>query len=56
MEIVYNPEIQGFQILFTKRNGINPDLWHKPVNERVYQTWGDAMHDLDKWAEQEAQK
>lgn len=51
MKPQYNKELRGWQIVYTPNNFINPALWNKPVNNKVYDSWDSAMHDLDKWAE-----
>lgn len=51
MHIVYNKELNGWQIIQTPNQWINPKMWNKPVNNKVYESWASAMHDLDKWAE-----
>lgn len=51
MEIKYNAQLNGWQIVYTPNQFIKKEMWHKPVNNKIYDTWGSAMHDLDKWAE-----
>lgn len=51
MHIIYNVELQGFQIVYTPNNFIKKEIWNKPVNNRIYDSWGSACHDLDRWAE-----
>lgn len=51
MEIVYNKELNGWQIVYTTNHFIKKEIWHKPVNNKIYESWDSAMHDLDKWAE-----
>lgn len=51
MKIIYNPELKGWQIIYLPNQWRNPALWNKPVNSKVYDSWGSACHDLDKWAE-----
>lgn len=41
----------GWQIIYTPNQFINPEMWGKSVNGKVYKSYDDAMHDLDKWAE-----
>lgn len=49
MEIKYNPQLKGWQIIYLKNDWRNPKLWGKPVNDKVYESWHSAAHDLDKW-------
>ena len=51
MEIIYNPQLKGWQIVYIKTAWCNPILWGKSVNDKVYDSWESACHDLDKWAE-----
>ena len=51
MEIRYNPEKKGWEIVYTRNNFINPKMWGKSVNNKIYESWDSAAHDLDKWAE-----
>ena len=51
MEIKYNAQLNGWQIVYAPNQFIKKEMWHKPVNSKIYDTWGSAMHDLDKWAE-----
>lgn len=51
MRIIYNKELNGWQIVYNERNCIARNLWNKPVNNKIYESWDDAQHDLDKWAE-----
>lgn len=51
MEVIFNNELKCWQIIHTPNQFTNTKLWHKPVNTKRYDTWADAMHDLDKWAE-----
>lgn len=51
MEIIYNAQLKGWQIIHIPNQFIKKEVWHKPVNNKVYESWGSAMHDLDKWAE-----
>lgn len=51
MEIIYNPQLKGWQIVYMKTAWRNPILWGKSVNDKVYDSWESACHDLDKWAE-----
>lgn len=51
MKIVYNAELGGWQIIYLPNQYINPKLWNKPVNNKIYESWDSAAHDLDKWAE-----
>lgn len=41
----------GWQIIYTPNQYINPEMWGKSVNDKVYKSWNAANHDLDKWAE-----
>lgn len=50
LHIVYNKELDGFQIVFTPNDWINKDLWNTSYDGKVYQTWDAAMHILDKMA------
>ena len=47
---VYNPKIKGWQIVWVPNVHIKRELWHKPVNNKIYESWDDALHDMDKWA------
>lgn len=51
MEIVFNEELKGFQIVYLKNQFVNPEMWNKPVNNKVYDSWDAASADLDKWSE-----
>lgn len=51
MNIIYNPELKGWQIVYLPNKFTNRKLWGKPVNNKVYESWDSACHDLDKWAE-----
>ena len=51
MEIRYNHEKKGWEIVYTRNNFINPKMWGKSVNNKIYESWDSAAHDLDKWAE-----
>jgi hypothetical protein len=51
MNIIYNPELRGYQIVHTPNMFIKRDVWNKPVNDKIYESWDSASHDLDKWAE-----
>lgn len=51
MQIVFNSELNKFQIIHLKNIFTKPECWNKPVNNKVYDSWDSAMHDLDKWAE-----
>lgn len=51
MEIIFNKELNGWQIVYLKTAWRNPILWGKPVNDKIYDSWDSASHDLDKWAE-----
>lgn len=51
MEIIYNPKLKGWQIVYLATAWRHRALWHKPVNSKVYDSWESASHDLDKWAE-----
>ena len=51
MEIVFNKALNGYQIVYLKTAWRNPILWGKPVNDKIYDSWESACHDLDKWAE-----
>lgn len=51
MHIVYNSELKAFQIVHTPNIFINRKAWNQPVNDRLYETWDEASHDIDKWAE-----
>lgn len=51
MEIKYNKQLGGYQILYLPHIFLNVEKWHTPVNNKVYESWDSAMHDLDKWAE-----
>lgn len=51
MEIRYNPERKGWEIVYTPNNFINHKMWGKSVNNKIYESWDSAAHDLDKWAE-----
>lgn len=48
MEIVYNPELKGWQIVYTPNQFINKEMWNKPANDKVFKTWYEASHYLDK--------
>lgn len=50
MHIIYNAKLRGWQIVYTPNNFTNPDLWGKPVNDKIYESWDEAAHMLDKWA------
>lgn len=50
MHIIYNAKLRGWQIVYTPNKFTNPDLWNKPVNNKVYKSWDEAAHMLDKWA------
>lgn len=50
MEIVYKKELKGWQIVWLKMAWLNPVLWGKPVNNKIYDSWDAASDDLDKWA------
>lgn len=51
MKVIYNTELNGWQIVHTPNQFTKQELWNKPVNSKTYDTWASAMHDLDKWAE-----
>jgi len=40
----------GWQIVYTENQFINKEMWEKPVNNKIYNSWNDANHDLEKWA------
>ena len=48
MEIVYNPELKGWQIVYTPNIFINKEMWNKPINNKVYESWLEASHYIDK--------
>lgn len=50
MEIIYDKELGGWRIIYTPNEFLKKEMWGKPVNNKVYESWLDAMHDLDKWA------
>jgi hypothetical protein len=50
MNPVYNAKLGGWQIVYTPNIFIKREMWGKPVNKKVYESWDSAMHDLDKWA------
>ena len=51
MKIIFNKELNGYQIVYLRCAWRNPILWGKPVNDKIYDSWDSASHDLDKWAE-----
>lgn len=51
MEIKYNSELKGWQIVYLRTAWRHAALCGKPVNNKVYDSWESASHDLDKWAE-----
>jgi hypothetical protein len=51
MTPVYDPKVKGWRIVYTPNQFINRELWGKPVNNKIYESWDSACHDLDKWAE-----
>lgn len=51
MKIIFNAELNGFQIVHLKNQFTKPEIWNKPVNNKVYGSWDNASADLDKWSE-----
>lgn len=51
MHIIYNGKLKAFQIVHTPNIFINKAVWNKPVNDRLYETWDEASHDIDRWSE-----
>ena len=51
MTPVYDPKVKGWRIVYTPNQFINRELWGKPVNNKIYESWDSACYDLDKWAE-----
>lgn len=41
----------GWQIVYTENKFINKNMWGKTVNNKVYSSWNEAWHYLDKCAE-----
>ena len=50
METKYDAKKGGWVIVYTPNQWIKKDLWGKPVNDKVYESWDEAMHVMDKWA------
>lgn len=51
MEIVFNKQLNGWQIVWLKTAWHSPAVWGKSVNGKVYDSWESASHDIDKWSE-----
>ena len=51
MEIIYNPELNGYQIVYLENIFINPNKWGKSINGKLYTSWEEASSVLDKLAE-----
>jgi hypothetical protein len=51
MTPVYDPKAKGWRIVYTPNQFIKREMWGKPVNNKIYESWDSACHDLDKWAE-----
>jgi hypothetical protein len=51
MEIIFNKALNGWQIVYLKMAWLNPILWGKSVNGKVYDSWESADNDLAKWGE-----
>lgn len=51
MNIVYNSKIKKWQIVYNENHFINPKLWGKPVNNKSFDSYDEAMSYLDKCAE-----
>lgn len=41
----------GWQIIYTPNLFINPEMWGKSINDKVYNSWDEAWNYLDKCAE-----
>ena len=50
MKPIYSAKLGGWQIVHLPNQFINRELWGKPVNNKVYESWDSECHDLDKWA------
>lgn len=50
MKPIYNAALGGWQIVYTPNQHIRRELWDKPVNDKIYESWDSACYDLDKWA------
>lgn len=48
---VYDSKLGGWQIVYLPNQFIRREKWGQPVNNKVYESWESAMHDLDKWAD-----
>lgn len=51
MDIIYNKELNGFQIILLPNRLWKKEAWNKPINNKIYESWDDAMHYIDKCAE-----
>ena len=41
----------GWQIVYAENQFINKNMWGKTVNNKIYNSWDEAWHYLDKCAE-----
>lgn len=51
MEIIYNKELKGWQIIHLPNQFIRKEIWNKPINDMIFDSWEDASSYLDKIAE-----
>lgn len=51
MKIIFNKELNGWQIVWLKTAWHNPAIWGKSVNGKIYDSYESADNDLMKWEE-----
>lgn len=51
MDIIYNKDKNGWQIVFLPNEFIKDSAWYQPVNNKIFASYDEAVHYLDRCSE-----
>ena len=51
MDIIYNKDKNGWQIVHLPNEFIKASAWNQPINDKVFASYDEAVHYLDKCSE-----